>query len=200
MMSGLGSLYQDGYAWRHFDNASAEVAALSIDVAEAGITGTTEGIVFQTTPQAAGDALLGRGGFWQVGKAIRLWVAGTITTTAAGTLVVNCRLNSVSGNTLGASLAITVVTTITNATWVYEEYVVCRSLGTAGTLWGQGKITFNSTLVTTTSPGRTWLLPDISPATATINTTISNSLVVTALWSLAGNTMTTQQGFAETLN
>lgn len=138
-----------------------------------------------------------------MGRTLRVWVSGFVTTTTtAGTITLNWRLNSISGNSLGASVAITPIISITKGAWIFEGRIVCRSIGSSGTLIGAGQIAFGSTVVTATSPGRTWLMPDVnSDATATIDTTASagNSIVFTILQTQA-HTWQAQMGFVEVLN
>lgn len=190
--------------WRAFDNASADVAARVGKGVGLSATTTTETILFATQPFAsAGANTQGEDGFFAVGRVIRLWASGFLTTIGtAGTITMNMRLNSIAGNSLGASVAITPVISITKGAWLFQAMIACRSVGSAGTLIGAGQITFGSTVVTTTSPGRTWLLPDVnSDATATIDTTLAggNQIVLTTLMTQA-HTMTTQIGVCEVLN
>lgn len=186
------------------DNASAVVNSRVGKGVGLSATTTTETILFATQPFAsAGANTQGEDGFWAQGRAIRIWASGFLTTIGtAGTITLNMRLNSISGNSLGASAAITPVISITKGAWLFQAMIVCRTVGSAGTLIGAGQITFGSTVVTTTSPGRTWLLPDVnSDATATIDTTVSggNQIVFTTLMTQA-HTMTTQIGVCEVLN
>lgn len=186
------------------DNASAVASARVGGGAGLSATTTTETILFATQPFAsAGANTQGEDGFFYPKRAIRIRVGGFLTTIGtAGTVTMNLRLNSITGNSLGASVAIVPVISITKGAWIYEGVVVCRSVGTAGTLIGHGQITFGSTVVTATSPGRTWLMPDVnSDATATIDTTLAggNQLVLTTLMTQA-HTMTTQIGICEVLN
>ena len=167
-------------------------------------TTTTETILFATQPFAsAGANTQGEDGFFYVGRTLRIRVSGFLTTIGtAGTITLNWRLNTISGNSLGASVAITPIVSITKGAWIFEGYVTCRSVGSAGTLIGSGQIVFGSTVVTATSPGRAWLLPDVnSDATATIDTTVAggNQIVFTTLMTQA-HTMTTQIGTCEVLN
>jgi hypothetical protein len=194
----------DRYGWRHFDNASAVVNARVGKGAGLSATTTTETILFATQPfSSAGANTQGEDGFFAVGRAIRLWVSGFLTTIGtAGTITLNMRLNSIAGNSLGASVAIAPIPTITKGAWLFQAMITCRSVGATGTLIGTGQITFGSTVVTATAPGRTWLLPDVnSDATATIDTTLAggNQIVFTTLMTQA-HTMTTQIGVCEVLN
>jgi hypothetical protein len=165
-------------------------------------TTTTETILFASHQLGgAGSNTAGQDGALEVGTYMRLWVSGFLTTIAtAGTITLNMRLNSISGNSLGASIAITPIVSITKGAWIFEARCMLRSTGSSGTIIGAGQITFGSTVVTATAPGRTFLLPDVnSDATATIDTTATNQVVFTTLMTQA-HTMTAQMGNCEVLN
>jgi hypothetical protein len=192
----------DPYGWRHFDNASAEVLQRVSRGAQATVTATTETALFTSQSFAGGAAGDGEGGFWYPGKTVRMWASGLLTTIGtAGTITLNWRLNSISGNSLGASVAITPAISITKGSWLFEGRITCRSIGSSGTLIGQGGITFGSTVVTTTSPGRTWLMPDVNPdATATIDTTAASTSILLTVLQTQGHTWIAQMGGVEVLN
>lgn len=186
------------------DLATAVASARVGKAAGLSATTTTETILFATQPFAsAGANTQGEDGFWYVGRSLRIRVSGFLTTIGtAGTVTMNLRLNSISGASLGASVAIVPIINITKGAWIYEGYVTCRSVGAAGSLIGSGQIVFGSTVVTATSPGRTWLMPDVtSDATAAIDTGLAagNQLVLTTLMTQA-HTMTTQMSVCEVLN
>jgi len=186
------------------DNASANTLPRVGKGVGLSATTTTETVLFASQPFAsAGSNNQGEDGFWYVGRTIRFWVSGFLTTIGtAGTVTLNWRLNSITGNSLGASIAITPIVSITKGAWIFKGVVTCRSIGSAGTLIGAGEIIFGSTVVTATAPGRTFLMPDVnSDATATIDTTLSggNQVVLTTLMTQA-HTMTTQLGLCEVLN
>lgn len=186
------------------DNASAVVNARVGKGVGLSATTTTETILFATQPFAsAGANTQGEDGFFSVGRLIRIYVSGFLTTIGtAGTVTLNMRLNSISGNSLGASVAIVPVISITKGAWEFTAYVSCRSVGSTGTLIGSGEIQFGTTVVTAPSAGATFLLPNVnSDATATIDTTLAggNQIVITTLMTQA-HTMTTQIGVCEVLN
>lgn len=184
------------------DMASAVACARYEVAAGLSVASTTEGILFATQSfPGSGSNTNGQGGFWYPGRTIRIRVSGFLTTIGtAGTITLNLRLDSISGASLGASVAITPVISITKGAWIYEAYATCRTMGASGVIIGSGTITFGSTVVTATAPGRTWLLPDVnSDATATIDTTAAHQLVFTTLMTQA-HTMTTQMGTCEVLN
>jgi hypothetical protein len=190
--------------WRHFDSASAEVASVVSIAAGVAIPGATEGaiaisqtfagsgaavtgIATQTTANRVGNAV-----FWKPGLAIEVYLSGTATTGATpGTLILNWRLDTISGASLGASATLTLLASQTNITWEFKGQIICRTVGTAGTLWGQGKYLTDTALIA--APAHIGLVPRITPATAAIDTTANHQLVVTALLSQAGSSLTTQQ-------
>jgi hypothetical protein len=91
------------------------------------ITATTETVLIPTivTPIPAGSM--------RVGQVYELVVGGTCTTGASGTLTITPRFGtSISGTSLGASAAQTVVPSITTAPFLCRAYVVCTASGQAG--------------------------------------------------------------------
>ena len=68
----------------------------------------------------------------RAGKVYKLTVGGTCTTGASGTLIITPRYGLVIGGTsLTASAAQTVVPSITLAPFIYECYLIFRSIGVA---------------------------------------------------------------------
>lgn len=188
-------LFATPYGWRRFDYASAEVSK-SVDVAAGpAISGTTIGII-NTSPTFSGSGTgtgqQADGGFWRQGRSIQVILRGVCTTGATpGTLTFDWRLDTTGGASLGASAAITLLANQTAATWKFEGDIVCRSVGTGGTLWGQGDLTFNTALVAT----GLGMMPATAPATAAIDTTANHVFVVCVTLSQAGSSFTTQQAF-----
>src|SRR5262245_20339747 len=91
------------------------------------ITATTETVLVPTivTPIAAGTM--------RAGQVYELTVGGTCTTGASGTLTVTPRFGTtISGTSLGASAAQTVVPSITTAPFILKAYLVCVATGQAG--------------------------------------------------------------------
>lgn len=94
------------------------------------VTATTEtGLwnVAQYSPIHAYDSYKG------VGKVYRLMAGGIFSTGASGTLTITPRVGtSTSGITLGASIAQTVVASLTNEAWFLHAIWIVRSLGAPG--------------------------------------------------------------------
>jgi hypothetical protein len=190
----------DRYDWRHFDNASA-VVLQRISLADgAAITGTTEGII-SASPNWAGSGTntAGTGGFWYPGKSVRFTSAGRLTTPAsAGTMTLNMRLDTITGASLGASGALAVIASQTNVSYWFEYIVTCRSVGTAGTLFGMGKFVVNPIVLASTAQPA--MMPATGPTTATIDTTGNHQLVWTALFTATAPTITAHLEHWEALN
>lgn len=199
----LRNPYGDRYGWRHFDSASAEVLS-STDIA-AGVSeaGTTEAaIAISPTFPGSGAAVgtqttanrIGGSVFWKPGMVIEVLLRGTITTGATpGTLVWNWRLDTVAGASLGASASLTLLASQTTVSFDFRGDIVCRSIGTSGTLFGMAKYTTDTALIAT--PAHMGLIPKTAPTTATIDTTANHQIIVTALFSQAGSSAITQQQF-----
>lgn len=72
-------------------------------------------------------------GYKGVGKIYRLCAGGIFSTGASGTLTITPRVGTTtSGVTLGASIAQTVVASLTNEAWFLHSIWVVRSLGAPG--------------------------------------------------------------------
>jgi hypothetical protein len=187
--------FANPYDWREFDYASAEVNKSADIAAGPTISGVTIGII-NTSPTWAGSGTgtgqQADGGFWRQGRSIQVILRGVATTGATpGTLTFDWRLDTTGGASLGASPAITLLASQTNAVWKFEGDITCRSVGTAGTLWGQGDLTFATALVT----AGLGMAPASAPTTATIDTTANHVIVVCVTLSQAGSSFTTQQAY-----
>jgi hypothetical protein len=157
------------------------------------ISGTTEGIIsISPTYAGAGTSTGGTGGYWYPGRTVEVLLRGVATTGGTpGTLILNWRLDTIAGASLGASATITLLASQTTIAWEFRGDIVCRSVGTAGTLWGQGHLLTNVAYIAENLV----MVPPSVPATAAIDTTANHSIVVTALQSNAGSSMTTHQAF-----
>lgn len=182
------------------DEASGVVVARYALADGASITGTTEGILSASPVYGgSGTNTAGTGGFWRPGKMVRFTTWGRMTTAATpGNATFNMRLDTISGASLGASAAITLSASQTNISWWAEYLVTCRSVGTAGTLFGMGKVEANPSLIASTA--QPVMLPASAPTTATIDTTANHQLVFTILYSVTGDTALLHEELWETLN
>jgi len=91
------------------------------------ITATTETVLIPTllTPIPAFEP--------RAGKVYHLLVGGTVTTGASGTLIITPRYGTVIGGVaLGGSPTQTVVPSVTTAPFLFEYYLIIRSIGMPG--------------------------------------------------------------------
>lgn len=166
------------------------VSCQRAEIATSGtLAGTAKGLIPNTSsvPLAAGAAS-GVGGFWYVQRTLRIIIYGVMTTatTTPGTFTpdwgVDTAATGTTGNSLGAGPAsATLATSITNAVWKINATITCRSIGTAGTLWGHAHWQPNTTLFTTQVE---LFMPNVSPATATVDTS-QNSFI--KFWGTLGS-------------
>jgi hypothetical protein len=192
------------YDWRHFDSASAEVLSVTDIAAGVSVAGTTEAAVAISPTYPGSGAAVGTqttagrvGGsvFWKPGLTIEVLLRGTITTGATpGTLVMNWRLDTITGASLGATASLTLIASQTTISWDFRGDIVCRSVGTSGTLMGMGRFMAGAGVF---AAGFAFA-PASAPTTATIDTTANHQIIVTMLASNAGTSMLTQQEFWRT--
>lgn len=193
--SRFGYRFLSPYDWRHFDYATAE-ALKAVDIgAGTSIAGTSIGII-NTSPTWAGS--LGatnqqsEGAFWRPGKVVQLLARGTTTTGATpGTLTIDLRLDTTGGTALVTSGALTLLASQTTSSWELSLEVVCRTIGTGGTVWVMGRWTAGTALFA----AGTAFLPATAPGTATMDTTLNHSFVLCVTESNAGTSSITQQAF-----
>jgi len=174
-----------------------------VDIVDGGsIAGTSEGVLV-TSPTYAGSgaSTMGTGGFWYPSRAIRVLLRGVLTTASSsqGNLTLNWRLDSTSGASLGAGAALALAASQTNLSWEFEGHIVCRTVGTSGTLLGMGRLLANSAAYSTAA-NEVALIPASAPATATIDTTANHTIVITVTLGSASDSMTVKQAFFEVLN
>src|SRR5262249_31619685 len=129
----------------------------------------------------SGASTLGAGGFWYVGRSIRVVMYGVMTTASAtpGTWTHDWKVDTAAGGTTGNSLGISaasapLATSITNGPWKFEAHITCRSIGTSGTVFGDGVATPSASLMSATQVPM--LMPATAPAAQTVDTT-QNSFI-----------------------
>jgi hypothetical protein len=176
-------------------------------VAGATLAGTAAGFIPGTSSPAftgSGTGTQGAGGFWYPGRSIKVTLWGVMTTAGAspgtftGDWKVDTVANGTTGNSLGASPAsATLAISITAGVWCWESWIVCRSVGTAGTLFGHGRWQPNTTLFSTQVE---LFLPNVSPATAAVDTTQNSFLKFIGTLGSASDNMNITAGFWEILN
>ena len=130
--------------------------------------------------------------FFVPGAGIRytlLFDTSTVVTTP-GTLTFRLRYGGVAGTTLATSAALAPKTTVsTNFSGYFEMVVFCRTRGATGTVMAMGKVYIGQTLGGAADVGM-FAVPQVTPATATIDTTGANAITPTIQFSVS--TATTQ--------
>jgi hypothetical protein len=105
----------------------ADVLSEPVNASFATITATTETVLIPTlyTPIPANEP--------RAGKVYELTVGGTVTTGAAGTMIIQPRYGTVIGGTaLAVSPTQNYVPSITTAPFLYRCYLAFRAIGLAG--------------------------------------------------------------------
>lgn len=129
------------------------------------------------------------------GGGLRVTAAGRYSTTGTPTLTFTLMYGGTGGVTLAASSAITTGSGVTNLTWRLQAEIICRTIGTSGTVMTIGEV--SGVLATAVA-----LIPASAPAVATIDTTAAKTLDLCATWSAssASNTITCHSFLVEGLN
>lgn len=126
--------------------------------------------------------------FLQPGMLIRIEAACTFSNTATPTLLLGAYYGGVAGTALAATSAVTTTTGATNwqATLKYVGRV--RTVGSAGTIMGYGRVGFGTSLTAITYRP----IPETALATVAIDTTAAKALTIGAQWGTnsASNTLT----------
>ena len=146
----------------------------------ATITATTETVLIPTafTPIGANEP--------RAGKVYHLLVGGTCTTGTAGTLTITPRYGTtVSGVSIGVSPAQNYVPSITTAPFIFEYFLIIRSIGQAGTnsvVYGTGKWISGGAIATAASQT---VVVASATATASVDTSIAAALWIGVTFSVA---------------
>lgn len=116
------------------------------------------------------------GQYWaRIGKKLRIRAFGKITTAVTpGNLTWDIYYGSgadATGTILASSAALALTASQTNLSWEIDIYIHCRSTGSAGTLFCDGKSFFNNAVVAST------LQPVLIPASAAV---VSGAVDLTA--------------------
>ena len=150
--------------------------------------------------------------FENLGKTIKMTAHGRISTvvTTPGTLTLQARFVDSAATTVsvfdGGAMTLN-VNAQTNVHWWLEVIMICRSVGSAGTLFGFG--TFRSHAVIgsaapTAGTAGTHMLPyNAAPAVGTaFNMTLENQVDLFATWSVnnASNSITLHNYLLESMN
>ena len=149
------------------------------DTREPHISADIASVTLSTTDKAlypvSNFPLLG-GQYWvRPGKKLHIVAYGRITTGATpGNLTISVYYGSgadANGTILVASAAIALIASQTNLTWNCDFMVHCRSIGSAGTLFGIGQFTCNPAVIASTAQ------PVMIPASAPV---VSGAIDLTA--------------------
>lgn len=121
------------------------------------------------------------------GSVIRLTAFGTFSTTGTPTLLLGFYYGGVAGTALAATTAVTMGSGVTNVPWRMEYQGIVRSVGSSGTIMGQGVVWHGSSV----SAWAAVPLPQTALATVSIDTTTAKNVTVGAQWgtSSASNTL-----------
>lgn len=146
--------------------------------------------------------------FAVIGKRIRITARGRISTvvTTPGTLTLDIRLGTTvvfNGGAMNLN-----VTAQTNASWLFEAELLCRSIGasTTATLIGVGSFTSRAIIgsAAVAAGGVTVTpLPDTAPAVGTgFDSTVTNYVDLFGTWSVsnAANSIQVHQYSLESMN
>jgi hypothetical protein len=132
-----------------------------------------------------------------VGADYRITAWGIASVTGTPTITFNARIGGVAGGKLGGSGARTAQSGAATRPWKVELQFTCLSTGTTGTTFGN-VVTSEIISVSGGFPGPAAVIMDGSSA-VTVNTTVSQVLCITAVWSAASasNTVTCEGWTAE---
>lgn len=125
----------------------------------------------------------------EAGSEIEIRAMGEFSTTGTPTLLIGIYFGGVAGLALAASAAITTASGAASFPWQLDYRGVVRTIGSSGSINGQGRLYLGTTLVAasvniipTTAAGRT----------VTVDTTSAKAVTVGAQWGTASasNTLT----------
>lgn len=131
--------------------------------------------------------------FMQAGKKFRVKGSGYYSNTVTPTLRMRVKIGTV---TVLDSTAFTTSLGAANNQWDLEGVITCRSVGASGTVIGQGTVSFN------TSGTTAQIVQMVNTSTATVDTTIANTVDLTVQWGTASasNTITCTDFTVEAMN
>lgn len=131
------------------------------------------------------------GQYWvRVGKKVKYRLFGKITTALTpGNLTIDVYYGSgadATGTILASSAAQTLVASQTNISWELEFCVHCRSIGSAGTLFVDGRATFGTAVIA----AGTFLIP-ASAAVASAGVDLTGANIISVQFKRSGSTVET---------
>lgn len=132
----------------------------------ADITAVTLAATYKALAPLSNYPVLGGQYFSRVGKKLRIRMFGRMTTGATpGNLQIACLYGTGADNngvTVAASAAVALQASQTNLSWWLEYFLHCRSIGSAGTLFGTGIFHCNVALILSTA--QPVMIPASAPA------------------------------------
>ena len=136
--------------------------------------------------------VLGTNYFGFGGKKLRIRCAGRMTTVATpgnGTFDIywNNGGDAALGTIIASSEAFTLIANQTNAPWNMDITVMARTLGTTGVMYAWGTCNF----AVGTVAARGGIIPAVTPAGVTVDTTLNN--IVSVQFKRSGSTAETMQ-------
>lgn len=138
--------------------------------------------------------------FLEPGVELEILAEGQFSNTSTPTLVLGIYYGAVAGAALAASGAITTITGATAWPWQLWYRGTVRSVGTAGSIQGQGRLYMPASI---TQFQATYAIPiTLAARTVAIDTTTAKSLTVGATWGTnsASNTLTCTNITIQTLS
>ena len=155
----------------------------------AAVAYASSAVLTDVSPGAATNAsLVLPANFLEVGGTYRVRAAGTFSNTGTPTLLLGVYWGGVAGTALATSGAVTTTTGATNWPWLIDYEFTVRSVGSSGTVIGDGKLE----LATALTAYNTRPLPAVAIAAVTVNTTAAAALTIGGQWGTlsASNTLT----------
>jgi hypothetical protein len=138
----------------------------------------------------AGDAV--------AGAVYRIKAWGVASVTGTPTLTLRSRLGGVAGTALGSSGARTASSGVSNRSWQVTVDLTCLTTGASGT-WFASHITYEAVTLSASPPFASPGLILDGTSSVTVDSTVSEDLVITATWGTASasNTLTCRGYTAE---
>ena len=147
--------------------------------------------------------------FLRDGRLLRVTAIGQYSTTGTPTMLFSIRLGGAAGTLVCKSAACTTPSGVTAAVWKVEALLQVRTNGSSGTVMGNGIATVCAavagTVASATGEGLVTPMTQggvVTPATATVDFTANQDLVVTITWGTASasNTITGLNLLVEAVN
>jgi hypothetical protein len=162
---------------------------------------TTETVIFPNVTIPAN--------YFSDARVLRLTAAGRLSTTGTPTVRFRLRWGGVSGTVFWDSGTITCGSGVTASEWRHQIEIICRSNGSAGSLFAMGQAMVGSALAPTVgsatgaaATGVYGSAGDDTPAAVTLDLSADTALSISAEWGTANasNTLTGHMYLGESLN